>query len=316
MADLLRRALLVGVNGYDNFASLGGCLNDVDALEPLLARHDDGSRNFDCQVRRTASHDSLIGDIDALLGPGADLALLYFAGHGASHDGDVSLCTRDGTANNPGLRFTQVLGVVQASPVSEVIIVLDCCFSGAAGKVPQLGGNNAVLRQGVSILAASRGDQTSAEVADRGVFSSFFGAALGGGAADVLGKVTVAGVYAYLSELFGAWDQRPTFKANVDKLHELRLCHPAVSSDKLRRLHELFVSFDVEYGLDPSYEPTQEPRHEGHEAIFSLLQQCRAAKLVEPVGHEHLYYAALESLSCRLTPLGHHYWRLVDRGRL
>src|SRR5947209_14326513 len=38
--------------------------------------------------------------------------------------------------------------------------------------------------------------------------------ALDGGAADVLGKVTVASVYAYLSETFGPWDQRPTFKAD------------------------------------------------------------------------------------------------------
>jgi Caspase domain len=316
VTESLRRALLVGINNYDNFSPLGGCISDVNALEPLLAKHEDGSRNFDCATRYTASRDSLVGDVDALLSPGADLALLYFAGHGMSHTNDVSLCTMDGTPNNPGLRFSQIGAMLRESKVGEVIVVLDCCFSGAAGGVPQFGGENALMRHGVTILAASRGDQASAEHADRGVFSFFFGAALDGGAADVLGKVTVAGVYAYLSELFGAWDQRPTFKANLDKLHELRLCHPAVPLEKLRRLTDFFPDFDDEYDLDPSYEPTEDPRNEEHEAIFSILQQCRAAKLVEPVGHEHMYYVAIQSLSCRLTPLGQHYWRLVKRGRL
>jgi hypothetical protein len=191
-------------------------------------------------------------------------------------------------------------------------IVLDCCFSGAAGGVPQLGDSASALRHGLSILAASRGDQTSAETSDgRGLFSTYFCAALEGGAADVLGKVTVASVYAYLSELFGPWDQRPMFKSNVDRLHELRLCKPAVALQDLRRLPEFFHHDHDHYALDPSYEPTEDPRDATHEEIFSILQRFRAAKLLEPNGVEHMYYAALHSGSCALTPLGKHYWRLA-----
>ncbi|MGH9128832.1 MAG: caspase family protein [Acidimicrobiales bacterium] len=312
----LRRALLVGINAYENFGALGGCLNDVDALERVLARHEDENPNFACQKLVNASRDALTSATRTLLAPGADLALFYFAGHGAPLNGDVSVCTRDGTNDTPGVSLSTILGQIAGSSVREVIIVLDCCFSGAAGAVPQLGGEQAVLRQGVSILAASRGDQTSAEQADRGVFSTYFEAALNGGAADVLGKVTVASVYAYLSELFGAWDQRPTFKSNVDRLHELRHCKPAVPLEELRRLPEFFPQFNDEHPLDPSYEWTMEMGNREHETIFAILQRCRAAKLVEPVGHEHLYWAALESRSCRLTPLGHHYWRLASLDRL
>ena len=43
-----------------------------------------------------------------------------------------------------------------------------------------------------------------------------------------------------------------------------------------------------------------------------LLQRCRAAKLVEPVGEDHMYYAAMNSRSCALTPLGRHYWRMAS----
>jgi hypothetical protein len=316
----MKRALLVGVDEYVNFNPLGGCVNDVHALEPLLARNEDGTVNFDCQVRIAANvitRDLLLRDLQALLGPGADVALLYFAGHGAGEGNDVAVCTHDGTGMTPGVSLSQILGLVQSSPVREVIIVLDCCFSGAAGGVPQLGPDLAVLRNGVTILAASRGDQTSAETAaGRGLFSTYLCGGLEGGAADVMGKVTMAGLYAYLDESFGPWDQRPVLRANVDRLHELRRCSAAVPLEHLQRLPELFVTPDYEMPLDPSYEPEAEPAHPEHERDFAMLQACRAAKLVEPVDAEHMYFAAMQNKACRLTPLGLHYRAMVEQGLL
>jgi hypothetical protein len=101
----------------------------------------------------------------------------------------------------------------------------------------------------------------------RGLFSRFLGGALEGGAADVLGRVTVAGLYAYLDECFGAWDQRPAFKANVDRLHELRRCTPAVPPSELRKICKLFPVADHHFRLDPSYEPDAEPRDPEHERV-------------------------------------------------
>lgn len=317
----MKRALLVGIDDYDHFSPLGGCVNDVNAVRPLLARNEDNTPNFDCQVRTSdlasVSRDQLLKDIRSLLAPGANVALLYFAGHGSAAESDASLCTTDGTSETPGVAMSEVLGLVASSQVQETIVVLDCCFAGGSGGVPQLMSDASVLSPGLSILAASRGDQTAAETAaGRGIFSTYFCGALDRGAADVLGKVTVAGVYAYLSESFGPWDQRPTFKANIDRLHELRLCAPDVALVELRRLAEFFASPDHECPLDPSYEPDAEPEHSEHEAVFAILQRCRAAKLVEPVGEEHMYYAAMNSMACRLTPLGRHYWRLAEQDRL
>ena len=312
----LRRALLVGIDTYDNFNPLGGCVKDVHRVQPLLAKHENGDPNFDCVVRDTTTRDSLLNDVRACVSSGADLALFYFAGHGSDDASDVSLCTRDGTSTSPGLPMSQIMAEIQKSLVAEVIVILDCCFSGAAGQVPQLGSVGSMIRSGVSILAASRGDQTSAETIDGGEFTTSLVAGLDGGAADVVGKVTVAGLYAYLTELFGPWDQRPTFKANVDRLHDVRKCKPAVPLDEIRMLKTIFPTVDGELPLDPSYEPEADPHDSDHESTFGILQRCRAAKLVEPVGHEHMYFAAMQSLSCRLTPLGQHYWRLVDKGRL
>lgn len=316
----MKRALLVGVDSYDNFSPLGGCVNDVDALEPLLARNEDDSPNFNCvnhtsDVERVERKD-LLQAVDALLAPGADIALFYFAGHGTKSNNDVILATQDGDRNEFGLPLSTILGKVQDSSIREVVIMLDCCFSGGAGGVPQLGDDSVVLRSGVSLLTASRSDQPAAESLGHGLFSTYLCGALEGGAADVLGKVTLAGVYAYLSESFGPWDQRPTFKASVDRLHDLRHCAPAVPLHELRRLPKIFTDIDFEFSLDPSYEPDAKPEHPEHEAVFAILQRCRAAKLVEPVGMDHMYFAAMQSGACRLTPLGKHYWRMADQGRL
>ena len=47
----VNRALLVGIDEYVHLSSLEGCVNDVNAVLPLLARHYDDTVNFACQVR-------------------------------------------------------------------------------------------------------------------------------------------------------------------------------------------------------------------------------------------------------------------------
>ena len=175
---------------------------------------------------------------------------------------------------------------------------------------------NAHIREGVSILTASRAAQTAMESHGRGVFTSLVCSALDEGAADVVGDVTVAAIYAYVDQSLGAWQQRPLFKSHVSKLIPLRKCKSAVEMETLRLLPKWFRAADAELPLDPSFEPEAEPKHLENEAIFAQLQRCRAAKLVVPVGEEHMYFAAIRSKACRLTPLGMHYWQMANEGRL
>jgi hypothetical protein len=317
----MKRALLIGIDRYDNFVDLGGCVNDANALEPLLERNEDGSPNFECQKRTSDTggvrRDDLLGDLDELLGGGAEVAVLYFAGHGEGVANDVVLVCEDGTDMSPGIAFSQVLAKVENSSVGEVIVVLDCCFSGLAGGIPQLGTAAAALRPGVSILMASRGDQTAAETEEgRGLFSTYLRGALEGGAADVRGKVTLAGLYSYLDESFGAWDQRPVFKTNVDRLHILRVCVPTLPAHELRQINALFDAPENVFALDPSYEDTVEGHYPEHAKIFKILQRYHYNKLVDPIDEEYMYFAAMHSTGCRLTALGRHYWRMADQGRL
>ncbi|GCE42955.1 High-affnity carbon uptake protein Hat/HatR [Rhodococcus wratislaviensis] len=318
----MKRALLVGIDHYPDFGDLAGCVNDARALAPLLSRNEDDSPNFACRTELASddasavTRDDLLRHLDELLAPGPDCALFYFAGHGEPVSGEVALVTSDGTTNTPGVRFVEVLEKIKSSTISEVIVILDCCFSGGASVVPLAGGNN-MLPDGLSILTASRGDQSAIETASgRGQFSVYLEGALDGGAADVLGHVNVSGLFAYLSESFGAWDQRPTFKANIDRLHDVRMCDPRLPLPTLRNLTKWFVDPNMTMPLDPSFEPEEKLGNAENEEIFAGLQKLRANRLIEPVGEDHLYFAAINSTGCELTPLGKHYWELVRAGRI
>jgi hypothetical protein len=203
-----------------------------------------------------------------------------------------------------------------AREIREVVIILDCCYSGAFGQVPSLGDRQALLREGISILTSSRATQVSLMKGKGSAFTFLIRNALDGGAADVCGNVTMAGIYAYADQVLDAWAQRPLFKSHVSKLVRIRKCRPDVEYPILRQLPEYFPDPDYEFPLDASYEPSSEPRDAAHEMIFSHLQKYRAARLLVPVGEEHLFFAALNGKSCKLTPLGKYYWQLAKANRL
>jgi len=328
----MRRALVVGIDEYSSaeFPTLAGCVGDANAIVPLLEADENGDKNFDCRSLGTSpdqpevTRDELTTAIDQLLRDDADMAVLFFAGHGASKADALNLVSSDGTPISPGVSFSTILDLISQSPVDEIVILLDCCFSGGAGTVPAISKDLALVRDGVSILTASREGQAAGESSGRGKFSVFLEGGLQGGAADVLGKVTVAGLYSYVSESFGAWDQRPTFLANVEQLQTIRQCAPWVDLRFLRELPTWFPDPSASYPLDPSYEdsspvpsdPAEIKRYEQNQTIFKKMQKCAGARLIVPDGAEYMYYAAIESKACKLTSLGAHYWELAKNRQL
>lgn len=316
----MRRALLVGIDDYPS-APLTGCVNDAEAMERLLRRHDDGGVNFDTQLitsdRETVTRARLREGIDELFADPADVALLYFSGHGTENDLGGYLVTTDADVYDEGVSLGDVLALAnRATHISEVAIIIDSCHSGWMGTVPAVDNAHASLREGLSILSASRPSQPSLERGDRGVFTELVCSALDGGAADILGNVSVASVYAYVDQALSAWDQRPLFKSHVSRMLSLRTAKPAIDVAVLRRLPQWFATPDAEFGLSPRHEPTAEPRDSEAEATFRCLQRCNRVKLVEPIDEEDMYYAAINGTGCRLTALGRFYWKLADTGRI
>lgn len=61
---------------------------------------------------------------------------------------------------------SEALDLIRRSSISEVIVILDCCFSGGATTLGALDNKLANLRSGLSVLTASRNNQVSMEIAD------------------------------------------------------------------------------------------------------------------------------------------------------
>lgn len=319
----MRRALCVGIDQYASGA-LQGCVNDATRMDRLLSKNHDGSGNFDCIVMTAPSggsntivtRASLRKGLADLFAAPADIALFYFSGHGTVNNLDGYLVTQDAMKYDDGVAMGELLKLANDSPVDEVVVILDCCFAGAFGNPPTVDNARALLREGISILTASRGDQVSVETGSGGIFTSLLIDALEGGAADILGRVSAPAIYSYVESALGAWQQRPLFKAHVTQLLPLRHCSPPIEKAVLLRLPTLFLLPAEDLPLDPSFEPTSGSQNRVNLDRFEDLQQLSRHFLVTPVGAKHMYEAAMQSKACRLTPTGRYYWRLAKSGRL
>ncbi len=315
----MRRALIVGINDYPN-ARLYGCVDDANHIAAILSKNEDGSPNFSCkkliseEVKITRA--VLREHLQELFGYKADVGLFYFAGHGTVTKFGGYLVTQDFEENDEGVAMIDILSLANEAKIDEVVIILDCCHSGAVGLIPALQSDQVHLREGVSILCATRESQAAVEKEGSGMFTTLICGALEGGASDIIGDVTVASIYAFVDQALGAWDQRPLFKSQVSRLLPLRKCNPVIDLATLRRLPEYFPVPDFEYALDPSFESTSEKPDEKNVTIFTHFQKYRDARLLVPVIEKHLYYAAMNSTACQLTALGQFYWKLANEGKI
>ena len=316
----MKKALIVGLNNYPN-SKLEWCDNDAIAMKELIESNSDGSPNFDVvSIIDSCTKNNLKAAIGKLFVDDADIALLYFSGHGADIDGGY-LCTTDFSGSDYGVKMTDVLEMANKSRCKNKVIILDCCFAAKMGESILLN-NNSVLGEGVTIIAASQSWQTSVEngVIQHGVFTELLIQGLKGGAADISGNITPASLYSFVDQSLGAWQQRPVFKTNISRFLPLRTIQAKVPKNILRKLSTYFKNPTDEFKLDPSYEYTNAPEIEHkviepyadieHVNVFKELQLFESVGLIEPVGTEHMYFAAMEDKSCKLTALGLHYWKL------
>lgn len=319
----MRRALCVGVDNYP-FGQLTGCVSDAERLASLLRKHQDNTPNFDCKTlvapnggaTSIVTRAKLKQAIEQLFKDKADVALLHFSGHGTENNLGGYLVTQDAQNYDMGLSMADVLKMANDSKADEVVVLLDCCHSGNMGQIPAIDNNAAMLREGVSIIAASRGDQPSVEVGGGGLFTSLVLDALEGGGADLLGHVTIPAIYAKVEAALGAWDQRPLFKSHVSKVIDIRKCEPPISIEVLRDLPIIFPLPAEDFILSPEYEGTYQNSDPSKVAVFSKLQLLNRIHLVVPIQTSHMYDAAMQSTGCRLTAAGRYYWRLAKDGRL
>jgi len=319
-----KRALIVGINEYDSVTHLSGCVRDAQAMEQLLSRNGDGSLNFECRLLTSPgpvsiSRGFLRQQWRELFQDFKGDVLFYFSGHGSPTDVGGYLVTQEGTPDDPGLPMDDIVTLANNSMANSVLLILDCCFSGGAGNPASLQANpesRTLLREGVTVLAASRATQAAMEIGGHGVFTSLILGALKGGAADVRGRVSAASIYAYAEAALGAWDQRPLYKSHAARLEPVRLCEPKVSDALLRELPGFFPAETHEYSVDMTYEETSPAAKPENVVIFKKFKRLQIAGLLRPKAGDDLYWSCERSGHVVLTDLGRFYLRLVSDGRI
>jgi len=323
-----RKALIVGINYYKHSDPLFGCVDDAHAVKAVLERHDDGTINFDCMLLTGTGPNNQVnrGDfkdkIEELFRTETDVSLLYFSGHGHIEMTGGYLLTSDSKRGDEGVALSEILNLVNNSPARNKVIILDSCHSGIAG-TPPTKEQVATLAEGVTVLTASTKDQYATEENGRGVFTALLIDALNGSAANLIGNITPGSVYAHIDQSLGEWEQRPVFKTNVKQFVSLRNVSPSISISDLRRINEFFPSPGFRFSLDPTYEPEMKGRDKGmpppdpkNTQIFAILQKYNRLNLLIPTNAPHMWNAAMESKACKLTILGEHYRRLVEKKRI
>jgi len=323
---MMKKALVVGINNYPNIP-LDGCINDAREVAKVIRKNENDTRNFYVELKEDVrTKDELLGAISSLFKGKADIALLYFSGHGFIDERGGYLVTPDYTEYSLGVSMSDILLFANQSKCENKIIILDCCHAGSMGTVPSSGIQASIIGDGITLLTASKGDESAMEVDGHGVFTNLLLEALKGGAANLQGKITPGSVYAYIDQALGAWDQRPVFKTNITKFVSIRDVYPSVEYEDLKIIEKCFSHPSVHMKLDPSYEFTNDEsiEHEflepfadkEHVEIFKVLQKLEGVGLVKPVEEEHMYFAAMNSKACMLTPLGQYYWQLLKEGRI
>ena len=187
----MRKALIVGIDYYTHISPLSGCVNDAHSVKSMLGRHADGTVNFVTPRLLTGagpadvvSKSELKDAVRELFNGDAEIALLYFAGHGHIEDTGGYLCASDCKTGDDGFALAELMTLANKSAAKNKVIILDSCHSGIAGSrsdVPM-----AEIKEGMTILTASTAEQYAMEVpgGGAGVFTNLFVDALSGAASN------------------------------------------------------------------------------------------------------------------------------------
>ncbi|MDD2245408.1 MAG: caspase family protein [Dysgonamonadaceae bacterium] len=314
----MRKALIVGFNNYPDYP-LKGCVNDALKIASVLERDSDGAPNFGIKTltdeKCAVTKSMLRSAIEELFAGDSQVALFYFSGHGMITSTGGTIVTPDFKSYDEGISMDDILKLANHSKARDKIIILDCCHAGSFGN-PLSNNNASFLAEGMSVLTASRSNESAVEIDGSGIFTALVVDALYGGASDLRGYVTPGSIYSYVDSALGPWEQRPVFKTNVTRFTHLRKVTPPVPIEVLRELPNYFETPESEYRLDPSYEDTEQCAIEVNVQVFKKLQKMFSVGLIVPCGEEYMYFAAINSKSCKLTALGYHYWRLAKESKL
>ncbi|KAB8161712.1 VWA domain-containing protein [Streptomyces sp. 3MP-14] len=146
------RVLLIGATTYEDagWEDIPGVAYNLYELRNELLGHDEHDRSVPSRARllHSPGAEEMKEQIRSAAGAARDLLLIYFSGHGHLH-----LDTRDNTTElylvpsdcprervwEHAVSYTWLRNTVRSSRARQVVLILDCCYSGQAHRVEEPG---------------------------------------------------------------------------------------------------------------------------------------------------------------------------------
>src|SRR5690606_14386769 len=132
------RVVLIGADEYRNFPGLPAVRNNLARLAELFtAPHAGGLPAGHCvTVRNPADRDDVLDAVCRAASEATDTLVVYFAGHGMrSPDGSLYLAlghSEQGRRFYKSVAFSDLRTEVLEGAAPRKVVILDCCYSGAA----------------------------------------------------------------------------------------------------------------------------------------------------------------------------------------
>ncbi|NEN88949.1 MAG: Clp protease [Okeania sp. SIO3H1] len=230
-------ALLIGVSEYlPEFPALPSTLKDVEAMKEVLGNSEMGGFD-DIKVLRNSNRQQIEEAIYDLFADRNkdDVLLFYFSGHGVkSREGNLFLATpktrkgQRGIVTPTAVAASVLQGQMNDSFSQRLVVILDCCYSGAFTKGMTAKGDENIDIQaelggkGRAILMSSSAVQSSfeSEGSELSIYTKYLVEGIKTGAADTdnNGKISADELHQYVSEKVG--EESPVMTPQFEPVKE------------------------------------------------------------------------------------------------
>jgi len=222
MSEEKRYAILIGNNEFREDSGLLNLRcpeNDVETMAIVLEDENRGAFTTIVKLKNSNSYEAIeqMGEIFDRAGRN-DLVLVYYSGHGKLDiEGQLYLAARNTktastlSLTNTAIAVETIRKNIRQSKSNKVILILDCCYSGAVDEAFQRGADPSVplqtvsRGQGIFILTASTKTQTAQEKEGdtNGLLTKHIIEGIRNGNADLKGDglIDVDELYGYVNEM-------------------------------------------------------------------------------------------------------------------
>ncbi|MDQ3010070.1 MAG: SUMF1/EgtB/PvdO family nonheme iron enzyme [Acidobacteriota bacterium] len=265
-----RSAILIGSSQFDREPLKAKPLQcperDVDGMHTLLSAEEFGAFG-EVFVFKNVHHQAALDQIDEVLSTAArdDQVLIYFSGHGETDlPGRLYLTTANTDTRRlvtTSIPIETLRTMIELSACKRIILILDCCFGGAAGKSFVKGSVDEKLKElargyGVYILTASTAAQTAQDGEGDGyslLTKHIITGIKEGAAANDDGLISMDGLYRYVyAQVTGEGYQEPMRWALNVKGEDLIIARAAAlySAERLQAFKKLINRLEEEQELE------------------------------------------------------------------